>query len=473
MTRPYELLEWIFWAALLFVAGWAWCRWFVKKRPYWLLFAVVVGLLSFLTALVGLRVAYVAPLAFIQDVVAARQVMKGEPLPATDITPLVKQVLAAAGRPASLESVWPGLAARFPGAVLEEQQEYDKISALIIVQAHPPLATMFVVPFVYFFGVHGSSLAFSIVSIGCLAATLALLYRGLQLNMSTSQKVLYWSVLLGWYPMFWVLRSGQWGAILSFLVVAGWYGIRRDRQILGGIAVGLAVSLKLYPALLVVYLLLRFRRAFWAAVATIIVTNAATMAVLGPRSFLDYSQTARFVAGNYGHTLANWSLWSGLRLLGEIVSIPAVSSRAAFLALALLLVVAICLLVLAERPSDSQTDVEYSLFVVAMTLLSPTCWSHYFVVLHLPLAVLATRSLRNNAVAGSTFLGLFLVLAAPGALPVAAQPYLENHFGIRAGNALLLLPTMALLGMIVWLAISSRKSFESGDEPKQATNSPQ
>jgi hypothetical protein len=469
MTRPYELVEWIFWVALVAVAGWAWGRRMLNRRPYWLLLAVVVGLLSLLTALVGLRVAYVAPLAFIQDVVAARQVMKGERLPATDIKPLVTQTLAAERRPASLESVWPGLAASFPGAVEEEQREYDKISALIVVQAHPPLATMFVVPFVSFFGVHGSSLAFSILSIGCLAATLGLLYRGLQLNLSTSQKVLYWSVLLGWYPMFWVLRSGQWGAILSLLVVAGWYGIRRDRQILSGIAVGLAVSLKLYPALLVVYLLLRFRRAFWGAVATIIVSNAATMAVLGPRSYRDYSETARFVAGNYGHTLGNWSLWSGLRLLGEIVSISAVSSRVAFLALAVLLVVAICLLVLAERPSDSQTDVEYSLFVVAMTLLSPTCWSHYFVVLHLPLVVLASRSLRENAAAGSMFLGLFLVLAAPGALSVAANPFVEHYLGPRAGNALRLLPTLALLGMIAWLAIPllTTSKFRAGPKPIQ------
>ena len=140
----------------------------------------------------------------------------------------------------------------------------------------PPFATLFIVPFVYFLGVHGSSLAFSLLSIGCLGISpRASLCREFQWNLTTSQKVLLSAVFLGRFPMFWVVRAGQWGGLLRALVVIGWYCVRWDRPIAGGLAVGIAASLKLFPALLLVYFFLRHRRGFVAGVGLIVALNAA------------------------------------------------------------------------------------------------------------------------------------------------------------------------------------------------------
>ena len=65
--------------------------------------------------------------------------------------------------------------------------------------------------------------------------------------------------------MFLVLSHGQWGALLSMLVAVGWYGISRDRPLLSGFAIGVAASMKVFPALLMIYLLLSHRRAFGPA----------------------------------------------------------------------------------------------------------------------------------------------------------------------------------------------------------------
>jgi hypothetical protein len=463
MSRPYNIVNWSFWVALVFVAGWVWFRSLRNRGGPGPLTATLVSLLSVVVVLVAVRLVYVAPWAIIQDLVAARQVLKGEPLPTTEIEPLVTEVLAAEQRPASLPSVWPWLTAAFTGLARQEQQEYDQIPHLIQVQAHPPFATLCAIPFVYFLGVHDSAIALSFLSLGCVAVSLLLICRGLRLNLSASQTVLFYAVFLGWYPMYGVLRSGQWGALLCLLVVAGWYGIRRDRPILGGVAIGVAVSLKLFPALMLLYFLLRHRRACWAGVATILILNTATMAVVGPQFYLDYLSTARSVVDTWGGDLDNCSLLGALHHLGDLLGIPALSSRAVFMATALLLVAVICLLVLAARPSVPRIDFEFSLFVVAMTFLSPTCWFHYFVVLLLPLTLLANQVRRERASASLLFLGLFLVLAMPHSYHKSVLPFVEPYLGPRAGVALVLLPSLALVGMIVWLAVLGEQASPSLD----------
>jgi hypothetical protein len=451
MSRPYNIVNWVFWGVLLLVVIWAACRSLLNKKGPGPLAAALVSLLSVMVVLVGLRLVYVAPFAVTQDIVAARQVLKGEPVPSTEIKPLVRQALASELRPATLESAWPWLAAIMPGLPKQEQQEHDDIVNIIDVQAHPPCATMFMVPFVYFLGVYDTSIALGVLSIVCLGAALVMLYRGLPLSLSPSQALLVCGVLLGWYPMFVGLRSGQLGMILSMLVVAGWYAIRQNRPVLGGIAVGAAAALKLFPALLLVYFLLRHRRAFWAGVATFIVLNAATLAVVGPQFYLDYMQTARFVVDTWESDRDNWSLLAGQHHLGDILGTQTLASRPAFMAVSLLVVTVISVVVLSRTPSDKLTDLHYSLFVVAMTLLSPTCWVHYFVMLLLPIAVLAAHVNKGHDLPSLAYLVLFLVLSLPNFYYKAAASFLDPYLGPRAGLILVLLPTLALLGLLFWL----------------------
>ena len=162
-------------------------------------------------------------------------------MPTAGIKPLIRRALAEERHPSFMGTLGSELRK-------EEQEEYDTIVTRISEQAHPPFMTLFIAPFVYFLGVHGSSLVFSLLSIDCLGVTLLLLCRELQPSLTPSQKVLLSCVLLSWYPMFGVVWSGQTGALLGVLIVIGWYCVRRNRPILGGIAVGIASSLKLFPA---------------------------------------------------------------------------------------------------------------------------------------------------------------------------------------------------------------------------------
>jgi hypothetical protein len=464
MSRPYNLVNWAFWAVLLLLAVWAWVRYGRTRKGPGPAAAALVGLLSLLVVLAAVRLVYVAPFAIVQDIVAAQQVLKGESVPATEIRPLVREALTSEPRPEPLDSVTPWLAAVFPGLSRQEKQEYDDIATIIEVQAHPPFATMLMVPFVYSLGFYHTSLVLSLLSVVCLGATLLMLKRGLGLRLSTCHTILVCGVFLGWYPMFLILRSGQTGTILGMFVVAGWYCLRRGKPILSGVVVGIAASLKLFPALLLVYLLLRHRRAFWAGAATFVLLNAGTMAVVGPQFFLDFAQTARYVTLTWEADLDNWSLLGALHHVGDLVGAPAIASRPVFLVAALGAVSALCVLVLTGRQSESQTDLHYSLFVVAMILLSPTCWSHYFVLLLLPITALAIHVNKEHAWCLLAFLGMGLILAIPHAFHKVAFPCVEPFLGHHAGSALVLLPSLALIGMFLWLALLTRSASYGRDK---------
>jgi uncharacterized membrane protein len=254
------------------------------------------------------------------------------------------------------------------------------------------------------------------------------------------------------------------------LLVAGWFFLRRDRQVLAGAAIGVATSLKLFPGLLLIYFLLRHRRAFWSGVATILLVNVLTAAVFGPQSYLDYLHTARFVTGNWGTNRDNWSLLAALHHCADILGIPALSSRAAFLLASAVLVLALALLTLALSRSSPSTDLSYAAFVVAMIWLSPTCWSHYFVILLLPLFLLAQQARSAGAGATLAVLMLFLIFAVPHSYHRVLLPYLEPSVGTRPGMLLLLLPSLALLGMLVWLAYGAWQSSAPCASPSAAAH---
>ena len=121
MSRYCDAIDWMFWSVLVLAAGWSWCRFQWNRRLPGFLTAFLVGVPSLAVVVVGLRLAWVAPLAIVQDIVAARQFLRGEPLPTTGIQPLVKEALSSEPRPTTLELTWPWLAAAWPALVEQEQ----------------------------------------------------------------------------------------------------------------------------------------------------------------------------------------------------------------------------------------------------------------------------------------------------------------------------------------------------------------
>jgi hypothetical protein len=458
-------LNMTFWAGLMafFGAVVAWIRTPVRSVPadgprrYLALFSsmpflVFVAAGTLFNVSFALYKDYVIPRDVMQDIVSAQQWLEGKSLYPDDMSERMQAALARE-EPRSL--VWwsPSLHER-------EMQERRGALTLHWVQAHPPFMTLCFAPLVAAGGVYGAIFCVTALSLAALLLTLSLLQRGLSLRLSWRQTWLLVLAVFGWAPVVAVLRSGQSGLLLGLLLVVGWLALHKNRPVLAGAAIGLAVCLKLYPGLLLVYLLLRQRRAFASALATIGVLTVFTAVLCGWDAYREHFATTAGVVEEYAAYPNNLSL---LGLLAR--SFPANPGGllvARGVALGVSLIVLGCLSGLALLPTKAQENgptllnLDYSLFVCLIPLLSPVAWDHYLVILLLPLAVLGTRALLPlaswRAVLG--VLGLVVVFAVPDTTFTWLAKLLAETIGRLGSNFLLLsVRSVAVAALGAWLAV--------------------
>jgi hypothetical protein len=416
------------------------------------LFLIVLAAGTLFSLTFGLYKGYVVPRDVMQDIVSAQQWLEGKSLYPDDMNELMQAAIAREEPQLSL--VWwsPSLRER-------EVRERHNALALHWVQAHPPLMTLLFVPFVAAFGVYGTYFCLSAASLAAVLFTLFLLGRGLPLKLTRQQMGVLVLAVLGWAPVVAVLRSGQSGLLLCLLLVVGWFALHHNRPVLAGAAIGVAVCLKLYPALLLIYLLLRQRRAFASALVTIGLLTLLTTALCGWQAYREHYATASGVVEEYAAYPGNLSL---LGLLAR--SLPATAggltvARGVALGVTVFVLAALGGLVLlpakSERDNPTLLSLEYSLFICLIPLLSPVAWDHYLVILLLPLAVLGKRVLRpcSSWAAVLGFLGLLVVLAVPDTAFTWLAELAGEGIGRLASNWLLLsVRTVALAVLAAWLA---------------------
>ena len=124
MLKIHLPLHAVFWSVLAGISAVAAVRAFRGKSPIpsTLALVVPVSLFSLLVVVVSIHIAYVAPLAIMQDLVAAKEALAHRPLPTTHIGPLIEKALAEEPRPSSLRPLWPELGR-------EEDEEFFNVGA--------------------------------------------------------------------------------------------------------------------------------------------------------------------------------------------------------------------------------------------------------------------------------------------------------------------------------------------------------
>ncbi len=89
-------------------------------------------------------------------------------------------------------------------------------------------------------------------------------------------------VWMNYFPLLEALAGREVELLELWLISIAVWALRRHREGLAGAAIGVAAMTKFLPALFVPYLLIkRFRRAFWAAVATMLLIAGPTQWLLG------------------------------------------------------------------------------------------------------------------------------------------------------------------------------------------------
>jgi len=279
---------------------------------------------------------------------------------------------------------------------------------------HPPFTALLFLPF-SFLHFPWAFMLWNVFSL--------LIYVGLVLLLLQSYGLLTarWlrlsSVLLLWEPFTSSIFLGQLSVALSFAIIFSHLLLQIGRDRLAGVLLGLATLVKLYPGLILLYLVSQRR---WRCSVVFVVTliSGLLMMILsmGSETLMYYirnvipEQTRVFA-----NSPLNISVGSVIKTLFEptIFSLPPfpfpVVGQVATLAISGLLISAVALFSYYHNETRFADDI-FSLFCITMLLTSPITWYHSCILLLLPLALLTRAFVRQETDASSASLLLILIL---------------------------------------------------------------
>lgn len=339
---------------------------------------------------------------------------------------------------------------------------------------YPPLFAYLMLP-LGFVSLRAGQLIWFGVNVTMLAGLIAMCIRA-------SHSVLarrYWGVLALLVavapPTRLSLQLGQ-VSILMALVMLGSFLLARRRAHLSGLLLALSCLIKVFPATLALYFLLRRRMALLWAVISGIAIGGISLLVHGFAPYANY--LAKVVFGRdypyFGeHNVSLFGFWGRLLTPNDY---GVALANAPLLARALvigcgLLVLATCVWASLGRESALGEPLRFGAWLGAMMLVSPSNGTYTFVVLLLPLLVmLRVFELTNNR-------RVLLWLCACAALlcwPPAWtdwQPWLYNRLHTGWGLLFLTPSFYGLLlstGLWAWLAHNvAASNLGETDEPRR------
>ena len=386
---------------------------------------------------------YEVPRDLLQDVESAKLFLQGKPAFPLNMTAEITDTLHREPTPPSASRWFPALG------------EIEKVSERRVedepwAQAHPASMTLLLALFVPWLHVRAIQLLFGLISLAALAGTVRLLSKGLGFT-STPRltAVLFWA-LVGWFPFWMVIRNGQVGMILTFLMTLSWYYLRRERDIAAGLSLGLATALKLFPGLLIVYLLFRRRKAFWPAAISASSLLLASFSIVGWHNTLDYFRVVAFVQSYYRGYKANLSLLSVLNGISPLARFAPILAQVFFAGFLGLLIYTVT-----RKSRDAgnlRLGLEYAMFMALLPILSPVSWDHYLVILILPLAVLIACLRTEDVFPERRWWSMgFLFAVAVLAVPQPFSMWLGSVFGLSRPIVLMKLPVLAVFAVFALL----------------------
>jgi hypothetical protein len=177
-----------------------------------------------------------------------------------------------------------------------------------------------------------------------------------------------------------VIIAGALSSILAFAAALAWRYRERWKVVGGVVAAVVLAKIFLWPLLVWLVATRRWRSATAAAVVTVAAALAG-WAVTGFANLLDYpSQLARMASLEQGEGYSSIAL-------GLALGLDTAAARVLASALTLALVAGI--FVLARRVDGDRRS--FSLAIVAALTATPIVWSHYFVLLLVPIALARPR----------------------------------------------------------------------------------
>ena len=365
---------------------------------------------------------------FVQDYIAANSLRRGGSLYGEDIKKLENEMLGFNGPP----------------------------------NFHPPFNALLFLPF-SFLSYQTAYVILGVISLILLLMINQLVVRGLELNKEWCLNLTCFT--LCWYPFICCLGNGQSSMIIAACLIGGWFCLRLKKEYIAGFLFAIATLMKLFPGLVLVYLLIMKNwRAFFATVFFIVIGFGLTAFIVGFDDIKIYAiiMVARDIDDYRGYVL-NHSIGGIVsRLFGKqmgwfepLVELPHIASLLIILLSIGILVYTI--LKLREMAAKKElSDYAFGLTLVTMLLLSPITWSHIFPVLILPMGLLLREYIEDSSPARLRLLLLILFcVSLPDVLIVGGL--VSIHYPLKMplyGRVLTLGPGIGVI--LLWIVLARR-----------------
>jgi alpha-1,2-mannosyltransferase len=328
-----------------------------------------------------------------------------------------------------------------------------------------PLLTVLVLPFALL-PLPIASTLWSLVSLGSYIGTGRIVLCALRVRLSVPALLVVLGLGLCWFPFEEGISLGQVSVLLAFITLSGWALLKRDKPAAAGVFFGFAAALKLFPGLILIYLLARkkWKAAVWTALGAVGFT-LLSMLIAGWQDSLRFVTTIILSPSPFSAIPLNLSI-KGIadRLFADsywvepVVSSP--SARTLITIGAYLLVAGIFLVQLFRLPRTKDgEDRAFAVTLFAMMLLSPITWPHNFPFLILGFGLLLKELIETRNL-WLMRLGLVLLILACIPNLEIAKVLMVKHTPDRIPwmeGLVFLLPTFVVV--LSWLLISLKLPF--------------
>lgn len=260
---------------------------------------------------------------------------------------------------------------------------------------NPPFFTLISFPLAYLPYAHALFL-WTFLSLLAGACAILCLQRKLDPDSLSLASCLF--ILIGFFcylPNFVSLQFGQVSLLLLLPLVLAWQAARDKKVLMTGILLGFIASLKPFFGLFLVYFLIHKQwRGLLTFIATLVVCAISASIILNIESYLAYYHACQHIT--WAASSWNVSLYGILlRLIGGAESNAALFPLPGLITFIYPLLSILLLLIIIGflRPTDQiestqKTDLDFSMIIVGMLLLSPLGWFYYFPFLSIPVFIL-------------------------------------------------------------------------------------
>lgn len=267
----------------------------------------------------------------------------------------------------------------------------------------------------------------SVLSLGCLVATITLSLRILEIPNAWLVRIC--AVILLWPPFLHHIRSAQFTLMVTLLCYLSFALQLRGKQIFSGALLGLAVMVKLFPAILIVFYL-GCRR--WKTLMAMLLTICLGVWIVGlyclPGDFVTFFKVQMPLSAQiYGPHPLNISL-AGLfhrafdsksEWVTAIYSNPVLAPILTNVCIIFALVGIYLSAKINCIETRSGSLLPFCLSLFAMVLVSPVSWSHSLLILLFPILLVGRQVIVSRDWSGGSLLALSLLLMSLS----------DDHFG--------------------------------------------